>query len=60
MQDFHKLGQVAALDLDMAFDAPGFIRGMSGSVFGASGKASGARADARPISERCNGGLAFQ
>jgi hypothetical protein len=32
--------QVAALDLDMAFDAPGFIHGMSGSVFGGSGKAS--------------------
>jgi hypothetical protein len=31
---------VAALDLDMAFDAPGFIHGMSGSVFGGSGKAS--------------------
>ena len=32
--------QVAALDLDMAFDAPGFIHGMPGSVFGDSGKAS--------------------
>jgi hypothetical protein len=31
--------QVAALDLDMAFDAPGFIHGMSGSIFGVSDKA---------------------